>query len=61
MNGYKWNKNKYFNKFKEFIDIISKNHKVIISLGNHDLWGIKKEGFNNFKSLNKKNVYSIYN
>ena len=61
MNGYSWNKDRCFKKFKRFIDIISKSHKVIISLGNHDLWGIKDIGFKNFKSLKSENVYPIYN
>ena len=61
MNGSSWNKDKYFNKFKRFIDIISESHKVIISLGNHDLWGIEDIGSKNFKSLKSDSVYPIYN
>lgn len=61
MNGTSWNKHKCFTKFKNFVDIICKTHKVIISLGNHDLWGIKEIGFNHFKSLKSDNVYPIFN
>ena len=60
-NGDKWNSNKWVNKFKDFIDIISENHIVIISLGNHDLFTISKKGFNNFRSLKSKNVYPLFN
>ncbi len=61
LNGYNWNKIKQVNRFKKFLNIIKENHKVIISLGNHDLWGIKDIGFKNFKDLKKDNVYPIYN
>lgn len=61
LNGNGWNKYRHFKKFKKFVDIISVNHKVIISLGNHDLWGITEEGFKNFRSLKSENVYPIYN
>lgn len=61
LNGYNWNKIKQVNKFKKFLNIIKENHKVIISLGNHDLWGIKDIGFKNFKDLKEDNVYPIYN
>ena len=61
MNGSSWNRNNCFKKFKRFMDIISSNHKVVISLGNHDLSGIKENGFKNFRSLKSENVYPIYN
>ncbi len=61
LNGWQWNKNKYVEKVKNFIKIISETHKVIISLGNHDLWHIKDIGFKNFKSLKDENVFPIFN
>lgn len=60
-NGKNWEKKEKVNKFKKFLDIIKKNHKVIISLGNHDLWNITDEGFKNFKSLKDDNIYPIFN
>ena len=43
------------------INIIKTNTKVIIGLGNHDLWGLTKKGLTNFKNLKCENVYPIYN
>lgn len=60
-NGKNWNKKEKVNKFKKFLNIIKKNHKVIVSLGNHDLWNITDEGFKNFKSLKDDNIYPIFN
>ena len=62
LNGHEWINQKKLNKLKDFLSIIAETHQIIIGLGNHDLFNLSKEGFNNFKSLKEiKNVYPIYN
>ena len=60
-HGKNWNKSKRIYRFKKFLDVIKENHIVIVSLGNHDLWHINEEGFNNFKNLKDDNIYPIFN
>ena len=60
-DGKNWNTARKVDKFKKFLNVIKENHIVIVSLGNHDLWNINKEGFNNFKSLRDDNIYPIFN
>ena len=60
-NGINWTNEKKLNKFKNFLNIIKENKKVIVCLGNHDLYGLSKKGFKNFKNLKEENIYPLYN
>ena len=62
LNGYQWTNLKKLDQINKFLSIISEKHPIIVGLGNHDLFGLSKKGFKNFKELgNIKNVYPIYN
>ena len=62
LNGNEWSNNIKINQLKEFLKIISSNKKIIVSLGNHDLWHLDSNGIKNFYSLSKiDNVFPIYN
>ena len=62
LNGQEWELKKKVEELRSFLGVISQNHKVIISLGNHDLWNLNINGIRNFYSLeNIDNVYTIYN
>jgi len=66
ISGDLFNKNNYsnpkkLNDIKTFLNIIKETHKVIISLGNHDLWNMDNDGFKNFKSLEDEDIFPIFN
>ena len=66
IQGYKWEKPKKTADFKEFVENLSQEAPVFISLGNHDLHGIneknKEARINNFKSLSKKDkIFPLIN
>ena len=62
LDGYQWVNKKKLQQIEDFLRIISKNHPIIIGLGNHDLYGLRKKGLNNYKNLkNIENVYPLYN
>ena len=61
LNGYAWTNHRKLVQLKKFLDIISDRHKVILCLGNHDLWHLSKEGFENFRNLENDNVITLFN
>lgn len=61
LNGWEWNNSRKLKEVRRFIDIIKENHKVIIGLGNHDLWNLSNNGFKNYKSLENDKVYPLFN
>ena len=62
LNGYQWECKDKLKEIKDFLNIIAKDHFVIIALGNHDLMKLTTRGFDNFKRLGEiDNVYPIYN
>lgn len=55
MQGIKWEKNIWLDKFKDFLADLSEQNPVFISQGNHDLVGINSKNYNqrigNFRKL----------
>ena len=61
LNGSQWTNKVILKELKEFLNIIKENHKIIVSLGNHDIFNIDDKGFKNYKDLECENIIPLFN
>ncbi len=62
LNGNQWDNKLKVEEVQKFISAIAQKHKIIVSMGNHDVMALTETGLSNFKRLESiKNVYPLYN